>query len=294
MKVAIDSVLHASYNNIELIVQDDNSKDNTWEIICNFKDTRIKKDRNLNNIGEYPNRKLALERATGKYVLFLDGDDFIYPHAIEFIVNMFEAFPNCGMATMGVYRPDILYPITLTPHQFIIAELFGDISSKVGFTSNIFKTELLKEVGMPIIYKTGDTYLRRKMGLKAPTLLIGSDLTWWRQTPGQAFQLAINNLQNRIDSFNYTYEFVEEAKNILTVHEYRMAMLNIRRNFISVLKHYIIRGKFKSLIEIIKSIKFKWSIYDFKHKVYRQKLFQDNDVTNPYMLPLKQNPYSKH
>ena len=74
---AIESILASSYVNFELLIQDDQSVDSTWTIIGEYKDTRIKAVRNEVNIGEYPNRNRALERVTGKYVLFIDGDDMI-------------------------------------------------------------------------------------------------------------------------------------------------------------------------------------------------------------------------
>jgi glycosyltransferase involved in cell wall biosynthesis len=294
IKTAIEGVLHSSYSNIELIIQDDNSNDNTWDIICSYNDKRIIKEKNNTNIGEYPNRNKALNRAKGKYLLFLDGDDFIYPHAIEFIVKMFEAFPNCGMATMGVYRTDVIYPVTITPKQFAIAELFGDFSSRVGFTSVIFKTDILKaNKGIPEEYKTGDTYIRRKIGLQYDTLWISSDLTWWRQTPNQASQRVVNDIKNNIDSFNYTYEFIKESTPQLSAHENAMAEKNLHKKVSSYIWMLIKRLKWKKAMYVINKLTFKIDYKCAKHTYYKQRLFPDNDVTNPYMLDIKNNPFSK-
>src|SRR5438105_4541179 len=81
---AIESVLAQTYDNIEYIIGDDYSTDNTWQIIREYKDERIRAYRNEKNLGEYPNRNKAISLATGKYLIFIDGDDILYPHGIAY------------------------------------------------------------------------------------------------------------------------------------------------------------------------------------------------------------------
>ena len=79
VRQAIESVLASSYTDFEYIISDDCSTDDTWDIIQEYKDGRIKAWRNQTNIGEYPNRNIVLRQAKGKYFLFIDGDDLTYP-----------------------------------------------------------------------------------------------------------------------------------------------------------------------------------------------------------------------
>ncbi len=79
----INSVLNQTYKNFEYIILDDNSTDSTWQIIEGFKDERINAYRNPNNLGEYQNRNKAIEIASGKYIIFIDGDDYMYWNALE-------------------------------------------------------------------------------------------------------------------------------------------------------------------------------------------------------------------
>jgi len=76
---ALDSALLQDYGNIEVIISDNASTDNTPEIIAKYLgDPRIKYFRNEKNIGMYPNQRRALfEYASGDWALMLDDDDYL-------------------------------------------------------------------------------------------------------------------------------------------------------------------------------------------------------------------------
>jgi glycosyltransferase involved in cell wall biosynthesis len=85
---AIESVLIQNYRNLELVVVDDGSTDNTKDIVTAFKDERIKYFYK-NNSGPSGARNLAISKARGQYVMSLDADDMMTPdsiarHMIEF------------------------------------------------------------------------------------------------------------------------------------------------------------------------------------------------------------------
>ena len=82
----IDSVLSQTYKNIEIIVIDDGSTDNTEEIIKNFNDKRIKYFKNTNHGIGY-SRNFGLDKATGDYIFFLDSDDYINADTVD---NIFK------------------------------------------------------------------------------------------------------------------------------------------------------------------------------------------------------------
>lgn len=72
---SINSVLHQTYTNLELIIVDDCSVDGTLDIIKSFNDKRIKLFVNETNQGAALTRNRALREAKGKYIAFLDADD---------------------------------------------------------------------------------------------------------------------------------------------------------------------------------------------------------------------------
>lgn len=84
LKESIDSVLNQSFDDFEFLCVDDGSKDNSLEILRDFekKDSRIKVFHQENKGGGTA-RNVALKKATGKYLLFIDSDDILYSDALE-------------------------------------------------------------------------------------------------------------------------------------------------------------------------------------------------------------------
>ena len=72
---AIDSVLHQTYPDFELIIIDDGSTDNTEQIVSAYKDDRIKFIRCDENKGGNYARNLGMEAAMGEYIAFIDSDN---------------------------------------------------------------------------------------------------------------------------------------------------------------------------------------------------------------------------
>jgi glycosyltransferase involved in cell wall biosynthesis len=81
----IDSILNQSYKDFELIIVDDGSKDKSIEIVeNNFCDSRIKMV-HKENAGLPQARKAGLEASIGKYIVFVDADDWIEPQMLDIL-----------------------------------------------------------------------------------------------------------------------------------------------------------------------------------------------------------------
>ena len=79
----IYSILEQTYKNFELILVNDGSTDNSLKICNEYKrkDNRIKII-NKENQGLVLARKSGLDEATGKYIIFIDGDDWVHKYFI--------------------------------------------------------------------------------------------------------------------------------------------------------------------------------------------------------------------
>ena len=86
----LQSVLAQTYTNLEIIICDDQSKDNTLDVVKTFTDPRISIHVNEHNLGSSGNYNKALSYATGKYAKLLCADDLITPDCIEKQVRAFE------------------------------------------------------------------------------------------------------------------------------------------------------------------------------------------------------------
>jgi len=91
---AIRSTLNQTYPHFEIIVVDDGSTDNTEGIVKSFGDHRIKYYKFEENRGVHEARNTGIEVASGSYIVFLDSDDELLPHALGKIVETFVKLPE--------------------------------------------------------------------------------------------------------------------------------------------------------------------------------------------------------
>ncbi len=72
---AIKSVLNQTYKNLELIIVDDGSTDNTEEIVKSIEDKRIIFLKHKKNKGASSARNTGIKNSKGEYISFIDSDD---------------------------------------------------------------------------------------------------------------------------------------------------------------------------------------------------------------------------
>ena len=102
---AIESVLSQTYEDFEVIVVDDGSKDDTAEVASGYAalDPRVRLVRQENR-GLAGARNRGLSESSGEYVVFLDSDDRLLEEALGVGVRELEAHPGCAFVS-GHYRP---------------------------------------------------------------------------------------------------------------------------------------------------------------------------------------------
>lgn len=104
---AIQSVLNQTYTNLELLVIDDASSDNTEEIVRSFRDSRIRLVRHNENKGGAASRNTGIRMARGKYIAFQDSDDEWMPSKLAIQVDAMEkAAPNVGVVYTAFWRAE--------------------------------------------------------------------------------------------------------------------------------------------------------------------------------------------
>lgn len=85
---SIDSVLDQSYTNFELIIVDDGSTDDSFDVIRGYlKDPRVRYIRLSTNKGAQAARNVGIKSATGEYIAFLDSDDEWVPEKLQIQVK---------------------------------------------------------------------------------------------------------------------------------------------------------------------------------------------------------------
>ncbi len=106
IKPAIESLLHQTFTDFELVVVDDGSTDQSHEILASFSDPRIRVLRNDCNRGIVYSRNRALSEARGRYIAPFDADDIAHPRKFERQIRFLEEHPAYGMVGCRVYHID--------------------------------------------------------------------------------------------------------------------------------------------------------------------------------------------
>lgn len=106
LRVAVESVLLQSFTDLELIIVDDGSTDDSFEALDGLNDGRIRVVRNKQNLGLVESRNIALAHAQAPLIACLDADDIALPTRLEKQVARFEADPNLALLGSQAYLVD--------------------------------------------------------------------------------------------------------------------------------------------------------------------------------------------
>ena len=107
IKDTVMSILNQTYQNIEVIIVDDQSKDNTFEIASSIQDPRIKVYKNEQNLGMVGNWNHCLELATGSFIKLICSDDMLDQNAIEKEANALIENPSANLVESDTRLVDI-------------------------------------------------------------------------------------------------------------------------------------------------------------------------------------------
>jgi len=80
---AIESILNQTFADFEFVIIDDGSTDNTWDILTNFHDSRIRLVTNNHNMGITKTLNKGLQLARSNYVARMDADDICVPKRLQ-------------------------------------------------------------------------------------------------------------------------------------------------------------------------------------------------------------------
>ena len=275
LRDCVQSILDSSFSDFELLISDDCSLDDSWAVIQEFKDSRITCFRNEKNLGEYKNRNKLLSKATGKYFLFVDGDDKLYKDSLQILAQHTTNFPQ-AVSIYGIDKiclPDINVPKLLMPeeaYRWIYSFLIPIVY--VGFAETLFKTSVLKQVGgFPEIYDCGDTFIKKLLPAYGPVLIIGDNLQYWRTSDNQASARLTKNLlgyQNdvKIDKAILSAPPVISVSKDIKIYQENMMVRNMKLLF----SHTVLKLKFLRGFQLFKKLDFK--IWDLKYLFRKAKL----------------------
>lgn len=98
IKETIESVLSQDYANMEIIINDDCSTDNSMDIVKEFKDSRIKVYANEKNYGLVGNWNRTISYASGEFVKLVCQDDLLCAGAVSSQVKLLKKYPGASLS----------------------------------------------------------------------------------------------------------------------------------------------------------------------------------------------------
>ena len=102
----VNSILSSTFSNIEVIIVDDESRDDSINIVNKINDNRIIIVRQK-NAGPSAARNLGLSLAKGEYIMFVDADDYIDKYAIENLSKNIKKDMLIGIKHTDVFKNKI-------------------------------------------------------------------------------------------------------------------------------------------------------------------------------------------
>lgn len=144
IKQSINSILKQTHNNLELILLDDGSTDNSSKIVDQFFDKRIIKFKNINNSGVPFSFNKLISKAKGEYIAFMDSDDISVNNRLETQLNFLlkNNLDVCGSSakTFGSFYNNKI-PIIKNNLDISFLMCFGN---PIVNSSTLFKSKVLK------------------------------------------------------------------------------------------------------------------------------------------------------
>ncbi len=227
---AISSVLEQVTSfDYEILIGDDCSNDGTELIVKEFEKKYLNKIRLITsetNVGAVKNERRIIEASKGKYLAFLEGDDFwIDTYKLQKQVDFLEANPECGLVHGDVNH----YYEDLNKTDFQINKSKGIVIKN----GNLFH-ELLKP--NPVFIKTATTCFRKNLLLEYFDYDLAINESWPLTDLPIWMDISAHSTVHYFDEVFATYRLLNESTSRtllpLKKYEYHVGLFKIKQHYI--------------------------------------------------------------
>ena len=152
---AIQSILKQTYQDLEIIIVDDGSIDETRYLIYQIKDKRLRYINHGHNLGVAVARNIGIKLSRGKYIAFQDSDDESLPYRLEKQVEILDKKPEIDIAYSDMIRiskyniKNLIRTPDLKPKQKDIINTFLSLKGEnIGIGSCIVRKTCFEKIGL--------------------------------------------------------------------------------------------------------------------------------------------------
>ena len=224
----LDSIINQTIgiNNIEIIIIDDCSTDNTLKIIEQYAEIypSIKVMYQEINKGPGAARNLGIENSTGEYITFLDGDDYISTNTYEVCTNLIKENPD---ADLVIYKytlntpddvkinPDIHQEIYKKSHIITDPNQVPELIFSTSPWNKLYSKNLKPYLNFPsMLYEDNITSV--KTILNSKKTIVTTDATYYyrfeKENKSRSQKITIQNIKDLIKSIKQILQHSHKMK----------------------------------------------------------------------------------
>lgn len=216
----LESIINQTYSNIEIILVDDGSTDTTTKI-C---DEYAKKDKRIivihkKNGGQSEARNYALKKAKGKYITFLDSDDYVSNDYIEYMYTILKKY-NADLSICSVQivnfenkKYDLKeQKVSVYSTEKAFENLLYSEGIEVAVYAKLYPREYFNDIEFPVGEKYEDIAIIAKLMSKAKKIVYGDKKCYFYYTrQGSTSKSGFNkNELDYIKNTNLMLNFINE------------------------------------------------------------------------------------
>lgn len=277
----IRSILNQTYSDFELLLINDGSTDSSYEICKKLEkqDLRIKVFTQKNS-GVSATRNRGLELASGDYITFVDGDDWIAPHYLETLLNNMKE--DTDLVICEFDEVDLDGNLTPQPYNYKIKQS-GEISNFQAIygcyhahtyarivCAKLYRKELWKDLRFkPFIY-TEDHYAIFQIFENAKKIYYVHEplYFYFQRNTSATHNFTLTHYENRLETLYFTVQKALES--------YPDCALVCSEEYLSsahyTLKEYQKAHRKNDALDLIEKMQFVYHIPKEKSKIFANRL----------------------
>ena len=241
----LDSIINQTYKDLEIIVVEDCSKDNTYEILKEYekKDKRIKLIKNKKNGGLSFSRNAGIKASTGDYLSFIDSDDYIDLNFYELMINEIDSnnadIAICNMKIVDEINDTISETECYSNHEFNLLNVINN-GLAASACNKLFKKSIITKHLFEVGKVNEDIAVVIPALVNAKKIAFAKDIHYYYIPRGGCIQNS-GFSDKRFDIFYGVEQTLERIKNCKQYDEIKEAL--VYNQLIALLLFVVVKEK---------------------------------------------------